>query len=58
MDGILKYKINLDLKGNYLKVNDKIIDINKKTFLFILYNIFIPFIQSLSHFEIGYMNTL
>lgn len=31
MDGILKYKINLDLKGNYLKVNDKIIDINKKT---------------------------
>lgn len=32
MDGILKYEINLDLKGNYLKMNNKIIDINKKTY--------------------------
>lgn len=43
MDGILKYKINLDLKGNYLKVNDKIIDINKKiyfiTFLYRSYKV-------------------
>lgn len=40
MDGILKYEINLDLKGNYLKMNDKIIDINKKTYL-LHYNFYI-----------------
>lgn len=36
MDGILKYEINLDLKGNYLKMNNKIIDINKKLIYYII----------------------